>query len=251
MIDPSLLLGAIPQSLRDPLIEEYRELCKALNEGRWKLTSLDGGRFCEIMYTIVNGLLSGAFPAAPQKPKNFVQACRKLETMPPVPVGDRSLRILIPRLLPALYEIRNNRNVGHVGGDVVSNKMDATFVRESATWLVAELVRITHSLTTVEAQTAVDALVERVHPLVWEIGPMKRVLAPTMKVPDKVLVLLYSTPGWVSKKDLRDWTRETKNLGRVLSRLFYRQLIEVNGDSVTITPLGDVRVESKLLADIT
>jgi hypothetical protein len=246
MIDSNLLLATIPPSLRDPLIEEYRELCKAFNEGRWKLAALDGGRFCEIAYTIVHGLLSGAFASSPQKPKNFVQACRNLEVMSPAQVGDRSLRILIPRLLPCLYEVRNNRNVGHVGGDVVSNKMDATFIRESTAWLVAEFVRITHGVTTIEAQAAVDALVERTHPLVWEIGTIKRVLAPSMKISDKVLVLIYSTPGWITRKNLRDWTRD-KNLGRVLQPLFDKQLIEMDGDLVTITPLGAIHVESKLL----
>lgn len=247
MIDPSLLLAAIPRPLRDALIEEYRELCKAFNEGRWKLAALDGGRFCEIAYTIAQGLLSGSFATSPQKPKNFVQACRNLEVTDPAQVGDRSLRILIPRLLPCLYEVRNNRNVGHVGGDVVPNKMDATFIRESAAWLVAEFVRITHGVPTIEAQAAVDALVERTHPLVWEIGTIKRVLAPSMKISDKVLVLLYSTPGWVTKKNLRDWTRETKHLGRVLEPLFDKQLIEIDSELVTITPLGAIYVESKLL----
>lgn len=248
MIDPQLLLAAIPAPLRDPLVEEYRELCKAFSEGRWKLAALDGGRFCEIVYTIVHGFLSGTFASNPQKPGNFVQACRALEAMTPVALGDRSLRILIPRILPSLYEIRNNRDVGHVGGDVSSNKMDATLVRETAAWLMAELVRITHNVSPSDAQAAVDALVERVHPLVWEIGPVKRVLAPSMKLGDKVLVLLYSTPGWVTKRDLRLWTRESKNLGRVLAPLFDNQLIEIAGESVTITPLGISKVESTLLS---
>jgi len=247
MIDPSQLLTIIPACLRDPLIEEYRGICSAYNEGRWKLAALDAGRFCEVAYTIIHGLLSGVFASVPEKPNNFVMACRNLESMQPAPVGDRSLRILIPRLLPALYEVRNNRNVGHVGGDVIPNKMDATLAQEVASWVVAELVRITHGTTTSDAQVAVDALIERTHPLVWEMDGVKRVLAPTMKMGDRVLVLLYSTPGWVPTAQLKVWTRHNTNLGRVLAGLFDKQLIELATDKAIITPLGISHVEGKLL----
>jgi hypothetical protein len=247
MIDPSKLLANIPASLREPLIEEYRGICNAYNEGRWKLASLDAGRFCEVAYTIVHGALSGTFASAPEKPKNFLAACQALENKAPVLVGDRSLRILIPRLLPALYEVRNNRNVGHVGGDVVANKMDSTFVREAASWVVAELVRITHGVSTSEAQDSVDALVERTHPLVWEVDGIKRVLSRGMKISDEVLVLLYSTPGWTKTSDLKAWTHNNPNLNRVLSGLFKKRVIEVGTDKAMITPLGVKLVETKLL----
>src|SRR5688572_1617967 len=122
MINASNLLASIPCGLSAPLVEEYRGICNAFNEGRWKLAALDAGRFCEVTYSIIHGMITGTYAPTPQKPGNFVNACRALEALPPVAVGDRSLRILIPRLLPALYEVRNNRNVGHVGGDVVPNK---------------------------------------------------------------------------------------------------------------------------------
>jgi len=247
MIDPSQLLAAIPEALRAPLVEEYQGICKAYNEGRWKLTALDAGRFCEVAYTVVHGLLNGAFASSPEKPNNFVMACRNLESMQAAAVGDRSLRILIPRLLPPLYEIRNNRNVGHVGGDVVSNKMDATLSRDVSSWVVAELVRVTHGVSIAEAQAAVDSLVERTHPLVWEVEGIKRVLSPTMKMGDRALVLMYSTPGWVATTELRTWLRHNSNFGRVMSGLFDKQLIELSKDRATITPLGIAYVEAKLL----
>lgn len=250
MIDRAGLLAGLPAALRDSLLDEYQGICRAYNEGRWRLASLDAGRFCEAVYTIVHGALSGTFAASPTKPANFVGACRALESMPPVQVGDRSLRILIPRILPALYEIRNNRNVGHVGGDVAANKMDATISREACAWVVAELVRIFHSVSTEEAQEVVDSLVERAHPLVWEVGDLKRVLSPGMKAGDRALVLLYSSPGWVGISELQRWVRYQANFRRqVLERLFDRHLVELADDKVLITPLGIRHVEQKLLGD--
>lgn len=247
MIDSDSLLAGVVPGLRVPLIEEYRGICSAFNEGRWKLAALDAGRFCEVVYTVLHGLLSGSQSDSPQKPSNFVQACRNLEAMPPASVGDRSLRILIPRLLPALYEIRNNRNVGHVGGDVIPNKMDAALVRESTSWILAELVRIVHGVPTTTAQVAVDALIDRSHPLVWKIEGIKRVLDPSMKMADRILVLLYTTPGWVDFERLKVWLRNNPNVGRVVSGLFDKHLVERDQSRVTITPLGILHVEKKKL----
>ena len=67
------------------------------------------------------------------------------------------------------YEIRNNRGVGHVGGDVDPNHMDAEAVQTMAGWAMAELVRIFHGVKTEEAQETVDALVERKSPIIWEV----------------------------------------------------------------------------------
>jgi hypothetical protein len=47
-------------------------------------------------------------------------------------------------VLVALYQIRNNRGVGDVGGDVDANQMDASYVLHSVHWVMAELVRILH-----------------------------------------------------------------------------------------------------------
>lgn len=250
MIDPARLLGVLPSGLRDLLIAEYQGIRKAYFEGCWKLAALDAGRFCEVVYSILDGALAGAFAAAPSKPARFPEACRALENRAPVTIGDRSLRILIPRVLPGIYEIRNNRDVGHVGGDVVPNKMDATFVRDTATWVMAELVRIYHSVPIAEAQSSVDALVERVHPLVWEQDGIRRVLAPEMSAKDRALVLLYSVPGWAAIADVRAWTKYEKNFkAQVLAPLADKLLVELDEktERVIITPLGVGRVEKNLL----
>ncbi len=83
------------------------------------------------------------------------------------------MRILIPRMLPPPYEIRNNRNVGHVGGDINPNHMDAVAVYSVVSWVMGELVRIFHGVSVKEAQEAVDALAERKLSLIWDPGTMK------------------------------------------------------------------------------
>jgi hypothetical protein len=234
------------------LLHEFRGLMDAFLEGKWKVSALDAGRFCEVAYTVIEGALSSKFASTPAKPRNFLAACTALESKSPVLVGDRSLRILLPRVLPPVYEIRNNRNVGHVGGDVVSNKMDATYVVGSCSFVLAELIRVFHNCSTHEAQESVDALVERKVPLVWDFGGGKRVLDPKMSVADKVLVLLYLEPDWLAASDLFKWVKygnTTRFRDKFLGNLDSALLIEFDAgaDRCKITPLGIKDVEIRIL----
>jgi len=146
-------LSTIPPSVRNPLLAEYRTIVEKYLERNWRASELAGGRFCEIVYTILEGHAGGTYAAAPSKPSNFPAACRALENNSGEP---RSFQILIPRVLPPLYEVRNNRDVGHVGGDVDPNATDAAYVYSSASWVMAELVRVLHNLPVAEAQQLVD-----------------------------------------------------------------------------------------------
>ena len=100
------LLVGLPPALRSELMETYEQIASNYVERRWEPSELNGGKFCEIVFTILDGTLKGSFPAKAFKPDNMVQSCQALEKVPanPTRIGDRSLRILIPRILPALYE---------------------------------------------------------------------------------------------------------------------------------------------------
>lgn len=254
MIDPSKFLDGLPVGLREPLLKSYKEIGANYVERRWEPSELNGGKFCEVVYSIVSGSLSGTFPSAPSKPPDMVRACRALEGLPADVnrVGDRSLRILIPRMLPPLYEIRNNRGVGHVGGDVDPNYLDATAVHGMASWVLAELVRVFHGTSTQEAQESVDALVERKLPLVWAVGDVRRVLDKDMSTSDQVLALLYGEPGWVDDKELSRWVEySTASMfrTRVLNSLHKARMIEFDRKKlqVHLSPLGTREVEDRIL----
>lgn len=253
-MDSTEILAGVPANLRDPLVESYREIVSNYLEHRWGPSELDGGKFCEIVYSILLGAVTGNFPAKPSKPPRMVDACRKLEgeSSDPSRIGDRSLRVLIPRVLPVLYEIRNQRGVGHIGGDVNPNCLDATAVLGMASWVLAELVRIFHNVSTTQAQQAVDALIERRHPLVWEIGDVKRVLDPSMSAANQTLVFLHQRLGWVTEKDLVSWT-EYSNLSvfrsKVIMPMHKKRFVEYDASAarVHISPLGIRYVEEEVL----
>jgi len=239
MLTPDQALSSLPEGLRKPLLQEFTNIINNYMETRWTPLELSGGRFCEIVYTIIHGYAAGSYPSAPSKPRNFVDACRGLEGHAGVP---RSFQILIPRLLPALYEIRNNRGVGHVGGDVDSNFMDSTAVVSITSWIVAELVRVFHGVSTAEAQQLVNNLAERRIPLVWKSGEIRRVLNPKLSLKDQILLLIASCSNKVSADRLFNWTGHTKRayFNRLLRQLHSKRLLEFDEESkeVEILPPG-------------
>jgi hypothetical protein len=248
-VTASAALSAIPSGLRLPLIAEYQSIVQNFLEHRWLPSELSGGRFSEIVYTILDGYGKGTYPSVSKKPSNFKDACGKLENNSSAP---RSFQILIPRLLPALYEIRNNRSVGHVGGDVDPNHMDSAAVLAMCNWVMCELVRVYHNLHTTEAQKVVDTLAEMRVPVIWSDGNIKRVLQPKLKLPQQLLLLIATSVPDVSIQELIDWT-ETKNKKHFMSTvraLHSKRLIEYTKsiERTQILPPGTKEVE-KLVRD--
>jgi hypothetical protein len=241
-------LSAIPDGLRSPLLAEYQSIVQNFAEHRWSPSELSGGKFCEIVFTILDGYAKSTYASAPKKPRAFDQVCRLLENNSQVP---RSFQILIPRLLPALFEVRNNRGVGHSGGDVDPNHMDAVFVLASCNWIMAELVRVFHNVSIAEAQAFVDKLVERRVPLLWIGDDMRRILDTSLGLREQILILLCTSPGKIATADLKNWTGYKNNtyFKKLLREMHEDRLIELASDGSTalILPPGD-KIASDLIA---
>lgn len=246
------VLSAIPLGLRAPLLSAFCEITKNFKESRWEPAELNGGKLCEVVHTILRGYVDGAYADKPAKPKNMVDACRALEGSPAT--LNRSVRIQIPRVLLALYEIRNNRGVGHVGGDVEANHMDAVAVVAMSKWIICELVRIFHNTDTETATALVDALSERDIPLIWEVDGKRRVLNPKLSMKHKSLIILYGSSSPIVESTLFEWV-EHSNAGvfrrDVLKKAHKDKLIEYDQRSsrVQLSPLGARYVEEQIALD--
>lgn len=249
------IFAALPDKLRDELLDAFNEIVKNFREGRWEPSELNAGKLCEVVYSILKGHVDGNYPVRAKKPGNMVDACKKLETDTDSGTVARSIRIQVPRMMVAVYEIRNNRNVGHVGGDVDPNHMDAVCVLQMSKWIVAELVRILHAVDTKTATEIVDGLVERETPLIWAVNGKKRVMSTKLSMRDKTLVLLHGSGGEVSETSLASWIEHSNpSVYRrdVLRKAHRERLIEYDQTRGTahISPLGIEYVEETLLPSL-
>jgi hypothetical protein len=243
------VFGVLPKQLRDELIDSFNQIVKNFRERRWEPAELNGGKLSEVAYSIIKGYVDGSYPKRATKPRNMVAACKALESATTVP---RSIRIQIPRMIVALYEIRNNRNVGHVGGDVDPNHMDALCVLQMSKWIIAELVRVLHNVDVDQAAVLVEALVERETPLIWEVNGARRVLDTSLSMRDKTLLLLHASDGPLAERDLVRWIEHTNaSVYRrdVLRKAHKARLVEYDQASgtVTISPRGIDVVEDEVL----
>jgi len=233
-------------------LSAYREIVTNYREHRWEPSELNGGKLCEAVFTIVEGYLNGgSYAPRARKPGRFPQACLGLEQKHASVPNSRSPRILVPRVMVGLYDIRNNRGVGHSGSDVDPNRIDARFVLYASKWLVAEVIRLLHTLNTEEATAVVDALVEREVPWVWSEEDKKRLLRLGMTWKQQTLVMLLTETNEVAEADLLGWLEHPslasfrKDVLRPLHKL--RQIeYDVDRRTVRLLPPGVAAAEALL-----
>ena len=248
------LLTNIPKGHRSELLKVFNKTLKNFRESRWGSSELNGGKFCEVVYSILKGHTAGNYSSRPKKPTNMVDSCRHLEQADKSKFC-RSVRIQIPRMLISLYEIRNNRGVGHVGGDVDTNHMDATAVLYMVKWIMAELIRIFHKVDIKTATETIDRITDRTLPVLWKVGSKLRVLDTSLTMKEKTLVILYYERDPIDESLLVDWVEYTNPSGYrrdVLRSSHKEKLIEYDKSNkkVQISPKGSKYVEESIdLAD--
>jgi hypothetical protein len=251
-IEKSLLFSSIPEGLRNKLFRSFNEIHRNFREQRWEPSELNGGKLCEVVYTILRGYVDRNFSSSLLKPRNMIDACRSLSQTSSS--FSRSIRIQIPHMLISLYEIRNNRGVGHIGGDVDPNHMDAVAVLYMSKWIIAELIRIFHDIDTHTASILVDMIVDRTLPVVWQVGNKLRILKTNLSMKEKTLVLLYHKYKQVLESDLVLWLEHSNpSVYRrdILRKLHRNKLIEYDKSNRTaiISPSGVCYVEQNIKLD--
>lgn len=247
----SAALVAIPEALREPLIAQFVEALEEYRCSDWEKVGAKAGKFCEIAYCICEGYATDNFPAAPAKPRNMFQACQKLEVLNKT--KGRSVCIQIPRVLIGLYELRNNRAIGHVSGELDPNHMDAEFFLRGMKWITAEFVRAFSNLPVDDSRAIVEAVTTRTLHLVWVQDGLKRVLKPSLDAREQILLLAYHETSAVTVPQLQAWigyTNGSRLRKTVLKKLHDEALVhfDPSEDRVQLLPPGRLRAEALLSA---
>ncbi|MCR9088048.1 MAG: hypothetical protein NXH97_15040 [Rhodobacteraceae bacterium] len=246
-------LSAIPPALLGPLIEQFEAALAEYRAGDWEKVGMKAGKFCELAYCICEGHATRSYANAPSKPRNIFDACRALEKHNGT--RGRSVCIQIPRVLMSLYELRNNRAIGHVSSEIDPNHMDAEFFLRGMKWVMAEFIRFFSSLAVDDSRDLVEAVTARSLPVVWRSGNTRRVLDPAKSADEKMLILAYTESSAVAVVDLLKWS-EYANGSRlrreVLKKLHMKAWIHFDpkADTVQILPPGQRYVESNSLLEI-
>jgi hypothetical protein len=150
--------------------------------------------------------------------------------------GADSVRLHIPRTLRLIYDVRNKRDVAHLGDGIDPTQQDATRVIRNMEWVLAELVRLFHNVSAAEASGIIAELVSKDIPLIQVFDGYPRVLKP-LKASDHLLVLLYwrGTEG-ATFDELYSWARPAmrSNLRRTLTSVDGKDLVHLQGNRYAI-----------------
>lgn len=238
--------------LVDELLGAYGEAKKNFYLGQLRPNAVEGGRFCEAAFRLLELITTGTFTQL-NKPLDTDGLIKRLSVLPSSNFTD-SIRLHIPRSLRVVYDIRNKRDAAHLADGIDPNLQDATLVVSILDWVLAEFIRIYHSVSADEAQRIVENLVTRQAPAIQVFGKFLKVLNPDLKTSDYVLLLLYHCGAdGVQLEDLRKWVRPKMltNLNRTLDQLVdEKAFAHKNGNIFFITYNGQIEVESRHLYNI-
>ncbi len=236
--------------LAQELIDAYEELKTRYFRRDFRPSQLEGGRFAEAAFRILQLKATGSYTPVGKTLPNVQDLLQTLGSADASTVHE-SIRVHIPRALAALYNVRNRRDVGHIAADVDANSMDAEYVVAVCNWVLAEFVRLFHQYGPEEAQAYVEALVKRRAPLVQVFGETPFVLHPGLSAKEEILLLLYHQGPLGASLDQLDAWLPTVARNTVRSRVSelerqQRYVRRANG-RIYVTDTGIQYVESRII----
>jgi hypothetical protein len=236
--------------LVDELLDAHAEAKEKFYLGGLRLSEVEGGRFGEAAFRLLQQETTGTFDplGAPLDTEKTIKTLAGLQK------GSHpdSVRLHIPRALRVIYDIRNNRDAAHLADGIDPNLQDATLVVAIIDWVLAEFLRLHHSVSADEAQQIVEDLVTRQAPVIQDFDGFLKVLDPSLEARDRCLILLYQrgAKGAVYE-ELESWVhpKMRSNLRRTLSRLVNDKSFAHRDASgrYLITMTGQQWVESRKL----
>lgn len=243
-----LVRCGVPRTLAEELVESFLEAKRRFHLEDLRPNAVEGGRFAEAAFRVLQWATQGGKYAALGK------------TLPSVDVlmkdlinaqGPESVRKHIPRALQIIYTIRNTRDVAHLGDGIDPNLQDASLVVHVMDWVLAEFVRLYHSVSADEAQRMITEIVVREVPAIQTVRGVPRVLRD-LRAGEHCLVLLYAAGAQgVEFAQLREWVRPSMraNLRRTLKALVDDDLVHADGDCYLILRPGERYVEDNRLIE--
>jgi hypothetical protein len=242
----AILSTRLPSDIVIELVKEYQYLKQQFALGKFQPSELNAARFSECALRIIEYLDTSKYTplGIPLTSENIINSAQRNTVL------KDAIRFFIPRLARVILDVRNKRDVAHVGGEVNPNYSDALFVTHCADWILTEVVRHFYSCSIDEAASIVKNINEIQIPVVVEVDGFIRVQNSNLDSREKVLVVLYyKQPAKVIDVDIANWIRY-KNISRfrsdILKQLDADVLVHFEKGYCTLLPKGAKYVEKNI-----
>ena len=204
----SALSSHLPADILTALLDEYQQIKQQFFLRKFQPTELNAARFSECIIRLIEYLDTGGYTPF-GKQLDTQKIINRITNNTSLPEG---IRFFIPQLTRVLLDIRNKRNVAHVGGEVSPNYSDSLFVSHAADWILIEIIRNYHTNNINEAKKIVDSINETKIPVIVEVDGFIRVQNTKLTGNQKTLLILYyKQPEKVKDTDLMKWIRYTNS----------------------------------------
>lgn len=244
------LASTLDAKLVKELLDAHAEAKRNFYLGGLRLSAVEGGRFCEASFRLLQDITEGKHTALNKTLPRTDDLILKLSNCDSSKFND-AVRLHIPRSLRLVYDIRNKRDTAHLSDGIDPNLQDATLVVTVIDWVLAELIRLYHNVPANTASKMVDGIVKRVAPVVQDFNGFLKILNPKLGVSDHCVVLLYQRgEDGATYEELEKWARPPMraNLKRALDTLVDKKdYAHFDGSRYMITRRGEQYVEGQNL----
>lgn len=239
-------LPTIPSDITAALEADYGELAVRFARGDWSAASLNGGRMAESLFRYLEWRSTGNFTAVGTQIRNRDAKLNRIEQDTSLEDG---VRFQLRRITDLLFDVRNKRDVAHLGTDVDIREMDSRLVLRLASWAVGEVVRVHSQVPADQVQALLDRLAATHCPLVEMIDGELVVLATDLSATERALAGLYSQyPEAVELRRLRAACKyeNVTRFRKHLERLAGDALVHLTANGYVLTRKGVAWVEANI-----
>ena len=231
--------GQLDKQILENALSEYNKMRLEYTSNDPESTALHGGKFCEH----IGNLLLIIFGSTQKDRPELGEILNEIDKLASTQTNqnlDISIRLTIPRMLRAAYELRSRRNFLHVNKEININLVDSSTLLKLCSWILAELIRLYYTGDMKAAGEIIDTMITGDLPLIDEFRGKKIVFGKGISVANKALVLLASLKIEFKVDTLCEWLlpAEKNHVLTALRQLRTRGLIHYDNDYAKITPLG-------------
>jgi len=229
--------GKLDKELIDNIVRYYNEMRNYYALGKFEETGLHAGKFCENTANLICYILTGKVEKNPQL-GNLLDEIEKVQSS--VKNVDDVLRITIPRVLRAAYEMRNKRNTVHENMEIDLNEIDSRCMVSLCSWILSEFVRIFYTGNMSEATSLIERIIQIDFPMIDDYEGKKLIMSNNLSVPEEVILHLTNIGIEIDVEELTKWIPDSdvNHIRTVLRQLREKRLVYYEGNITKITPLG-------------
>lgn len=242
----------LPNEIVTHLLDEYQDIKQHFALRKFRPSELNGGRFAECVLRLIQHLDNPPHTPFGTSLGNSDNIIRRVESNTSL---HDSMRLFIPRLSRIMLDVRNRRDVAHVGGDVSPNYSDSLFISQNADWILTEIIRIYYTCSIDSASKIVGSINEVRLPIIADINGFIRVQNHKLDSRSKTLAILYyKNPEKVKDTQLIQWTKYTNPSvfkRNILSKLDGEDLIHYDEKGFcTLLPKGIIYAEKNISMEL-